>query len=95
MHFLDCISFLCADILPEPNISHDAALSADRQASPLSDRPGSSQSRKRPGSSLQRELTALTGDEGVHGVTDPDVRKKRRTAAIASELKQQQGQRLL
>lgn len=40
---------------------------------------------------MQRELTALTSDEGVQGVVDFDAKKQRRTAAVTSELKSQQG----
>ena len=80
-------------LIPEPSlVGEDITDQLERQPSPLRDRPGSSQSRKRPGSSLQRELNALTSDDGVQGATDVDGKKKRRTAAITSELKLQQGE---
>lgn len=79
-------------LIPEPALGLDEPAGLmERQVSPHRERPGSSQSRKRPGSSLQRELLALTSDEGVLGATDLDAKKKRRTAAITSELKFKQG----
>lgn len=76
------------ELMPEmPVPSAMEAISSDKQVSPRPERPNSSQGRKRPAPSLQRELTALASDEGVQGVTE----KKRRTAAITSELRQQQG----
>lgn len=85
------------DLLPEmPEVPAAVeAMLSEKQTSPCPERPNSSLGRKRPASSMQRELTALTSDEGVQGAADVDFRKKRRTAAITSELRQKQGKRQL
>lgn len=75
--------------LPVPAVE---AILSDKQLSPNPERPNSSQGRKRPGSSLQRELTALTSDEGVQAAAGVDAKRMRRTAASTAELRLQQGE---
>jgi len=80
----EALSFLIEETQTTDNGTVDPSKS-------LPDRPLSASGRKRPASSLARELLALTGDEGVQDIPDVD-RKKRRVAATMSELKLQQGE---
>lgn len=60
------------------------------------ERPGSSQGRKRAVPSLAKELDALMADEHSQSSMDTsDGRKKRRMAAITSEIKSQQGMKIV
>lgn len=92
--FIDLTNFI-SDLMPELPVPAVEAILAEKQVSPRIERPNSSQGRKRPGSSLQKELDRLINDEGVQGASDVDAKRPRRDAAIRSELRQQQGQKLL
>ena len=85
-------TFQYQDLMQELPVPAVEAILSDKQLSPNPERPNSSQGRKRPGSSLQRELTALTSDEGVQAAAGVDAKRMRRTAASTAELRLQQGE---
>lgn len=70
-----------------PAALEEPTMLADRQSPQLLERPPSTQGRKRGASSLQKELEALGAEDSL----DSDGSKRRRLAAIASDLKPQQG----